>query len=602
MAAAAQAVSEQQIAMRQEELRRETFKALCGSSSALADVLRRWPSPRPEVESRTHPTARLEASMGLSSDPGDALPCSASLLPVVPGQGEVSSGIPVSQCFDPQPRDWNSSSMEAAGLRQTFASTEDLDWQESTGTMETIGLDGGSGHFNTPDYVLGRNDEPAAPTAAPATAPSAAPVEDSRTPRRSLQRQGPSEQFSPDVEKAGQAMQAMPMGHAATSGSAASMSKRPSSPGGGRTTSPNRRRAPSPRQAQRPASPQPDSPRRSEVPAANRDVRETRRVRAEPVQTLPAHEVQAELDLCREIISSSVQALTTNHLYELRSMQRPHPSVKAVLGTVVILLGASDVLPATVKKTLMGDVLKRLKGINLDGISIGQFRRAQKFFLDPNFNEAKLRSVCLNAVPFASWCRGIMRCLAKTRFYGRAEVQVVLAAAASLETDTGEAITAEEPRRPREEVRLDAKTQEASEEIAENGGLVIWPELGELSFRELREVRDLTVSRPEVGSITFHGLTDCTDLDIPSLVHLAVGEVLVYPVPGSKPKVGEGLNKEASVTLHQCWPPNGRGHLDDAKAQERYRWKIQQMTEDKKAKFIDYDCTTGVWKFQVEHF
>jgi len=115
-------------------------------------------------------------------------------------------------------------------------------------------------------------------------------------------------------------------------------------------------------------------------------------------------------------------------------------------------------------------------------------------------------------------------------------------------------------------------------------------------------VNELTVERPGVGSITFHGLTDCNGLDIPRLVRLGAGEVLVYPEPGSKPPPGQGLNKRATVTMHGCWPPNGRGRLQDARSQERYREKIRKMTEERGATFLDYDCNTGVWKFRVEHF
>jgi len=131
--------------------------------------------------------------------------------------------------------------------------------------------------------------------------------------------------------------------------------------------------------------------------------------------------------------------------------------------------------------------------------------------------------------------------------------------------------------------------------------LTIAPDLSTLTSEELREVVELEVSNPGVGSIIFHGITDCSTLDIERLVHLDVGEVLVYPC-GNKPSPGMELNKRATVTMYQCWPPNGRGHLEDESAQERYRGKIKQMTEDKRATFIDYDCSTGTWVFQVEHF
>jgi len=132
--------------------------------------------------------------------------------------------------------------------------------------------------------------------------------------------------------------------------------------------------------------------------------------------------------------------------------------------------------------------------------------------------------------------------------------------------------------------------------------LVIEPDLGALGPLELRCVRDLTISREGVGRITFPGETDCLGLDLERLVRMEVGEVLVYPETGFKPPVGEGLNKPAVVTMHQCYPPNSGRMLQDPKAQERYKRKIKQMTEEKQATFIDYDCITGVWEFSVDHF
>jgi len=78
--------------------------------------------------------------------------------------------------------------------------------------------------------------------------------------------------------------------------------------------------------------------------------------------------------------------------------------------------------------------------------------------------------------------------------------------------------------------------------------------------------------------------------------------VLVYPDKEHKPPVGVGLNKAATVTMYQCWPPNGNRLLADPKSAEKYKRKIKQMTEEKTARFIDYDCGTGVWKFSVDQF
>merc|ERR1719498_428831 len=132
--------------------------------------------------------------------------------------------------------------------------------------------------------------------------------------------------------------------------------------------------------------------------------------------------------------------------------------------------------------------------------------------------------------------------------------------------------------------------------------MIFEPDLETLSPAELVNVENLTISRPEVGKITFHGSTDCTDLDFERIVRLEIGEVLVYPDATMKPLVGVGLNKAATVTMFQCWPPNGSKLLQDQKSQDRYKKKIKQMTEEKHARFLDYDCNTGIWKFSVEHF
>ncbi|CAL1147513.1 unnamed protein product [Cladocopium goreaui] len=58
--------------------------------------------------------------------------------------------------------------------------------------------------------------------------------------------------------------------------------------------------------------------------------------------------------------------------------------------------------------------------------------------------------------------------------------------------------------------------------------------------------------------------------------------------------------------MYQCWPPNGsmlaQDMHQDLEQQEEYKRRIKVMTEEKKARFIDYDCMMGVWKFGVDHF
>jgi len=300
-----------------------------------------------------------------------------------------------------------------------------------------------------------------------------------------------------------------------------------------------------------------------------------------------------------------------------------------VFQAAAILLGSTDMKLPSLKKTLFnaggtGPTLpEKLRAINLDTITLSQFRRLQRLLLQPEFDLDFIQTACKHAVPLAIWCRCIGVCLARTRFHGRSEVAAALvnltdgrqqsvedlAAPTSMAVPPHEKMPAQQTNNSRRSSSVSQvlpahEKASPQEDNHSNGGspLRITPVLSQLDARELAQVSDLTVSRPDVGTITFHGITDCTHLDVASLIHLDVGEVLVYPAPGTKPQIGEGLNKRATVTMYQCWPPNGRGHLDDVHAQQRYRAKIQQMTEDKKAKFIDYDCNSGIWKFQVEHF
>jgi nuclear pore complex protein Nup98-Nup96 len=136
-------------------------------------------------------------------------------------------------------------------------------------------------------------------------------------------------------------------------------------------------------------------------------------------------------------------------------------------------------------------------------------------------------------------------------------------------------------------------------------GFDIIPDIYQIPMNELRRVTDLTIRRPGVGEVTFHGDIDMTRgnilEDLPNVVRLQPGEVVLYPEPGTKPVEGEGLNRPATITLHQCMPPNN-GNFPDADSKRRYRERIAQMTEAKGARFVDYDCDNGIWRFRVDHF
>jgi len=343
-----------------------------------------------------------------------------------------------------------------------------------------------------------------------------------------------------------------------------------------------------------------------EAPARKRPSTATPIIAAEALtqQTHPEpspEEAKVAAERCYSVMSWCADALNTACQRELRTLSRPPASVGTVLNACALLLGLGPDASSSVRKVITPALPEKLRGFKLEDVSYQAFSKVRRALASTDFDEDVIRTVCKAAVPLAVWGRAVGTYLAKTKFWNGPDADgQAMAAAPSRGRNRGSPNTSQQQQQQQAEVMEPPPQQ--SVVPSTNSGLVVEPDLARLSLRELREVSELTVSRPEVGSVTFHGITDCSDLDIERHVHLGVGEVLVYPEPGFKPPVGQGLNKRATVTMFQCWPPNGRSHLEDTKAQERYRWKIQQMTEEKRAKFIDYDCLTGIWKFQVEHF
>jgi len=124
-----------------------------------------------------------------------------------------------------------------------------------------------------------------------------------------------------------------------------------------------------------------------------------------------------------------------------------------------------------------------------------------------------------------------------------------------------------------------------------------------LSDAELSCVQELRVGRERVGHVTFHGVTDCRGLlhRLPDLLVVQQGEIIVYPDQSSKPELGQGLNKPASVVLYGCMPKS-KTKFSDPSVREKYRKRVAQMTEEKGATFEDYNCDDGTWRFRVHHF
>lgn len=295
-----------------------------------------------------------------------------------------------------------------------------------------------------------------------------------------------------------------------------------------------------------------------------------------------SEQLQAELEECLDTIRWCAESVTRESLQDLKNTNRPPQVVKDVLEAVALLLNQSETKWDKLKRLIGSPTfLEKIQRLSFQqSVTREQFRKLRERLQHPDFDEEQIKSVCVPVVPLAMWCRAIGVYLSKTKFRGGPEIRPVAAAGAA---------------NPQPQQQLERRASPSTY-------MIFNPDLATLSDEELRCVKDLTISRPDVGEITFHGNTDVTNLDFERIVRLEIGEVLVYPDSSLKPDVGVGLNKAATVTMYQCWPPNGNKLLEDPNSQERYKKKIKTMTEEKHARFIDYDCGTGIWKFSVEHF
>jgi len=296
-----------------------------------------------------------------------------------------------------------------------------------------------------------------------------------------------------------------------------------------------------------------------------------------------SEELQAELEECLDMIRWCGESVTRESLKDLTNTSRPPLVVSDVLVAVALLIGQPETKWDKLKKLITNPTfVERVQKLSFQQVvTRDTFRKLRDCLQRPDFDEEQIKSVCVPVVPLAMWCRAIGVYLSKTKFRGGPEIRPAAGAGAS------------SPAPPTRQVERLATPESY---------MIFEPDLRSMSPEELTCVPNLTISRPNVGSICFHGSTDCTYLDFERVVRLEIGEVLVYPDSSLKPPVGVDLNKPATVTMYQCWPPTGSKLLQDEKSQERYRNKIKSMTEEKLAKFLDYDCITGIWEFAVDHF
>jgi len=323
-------------------------------------------------------------------------------------------------------------------------------------------------------------------------------------------------------------------------------------------------------------------------------------------------------------VSACADTVSLEDLLELGALTRPHASVREVVESALMLLGFRDATwgSARARFEQPESFLEKLLAFDASrDISRLQYQKLRRS-LDSQrsgFNDGTAETRCPACAGLERWCRAVGDMLAAR--YGDAPVAApsgrkaasIASPAGSgcrgLQSGAGDSAVA--PPQPESKAPLlDFPEDQISglppsrpEALA---GIIITPDIYSLTPNELRQVRDLTIQKPKVGEVTFHGEIDLVRErrileELPSIVRLDPGEVVLYQDGATKPKEGEGLNRPATITLFNCMPPNS-APFPDAESKARYRNRIALMTESKGARFVDYDCDHGIWQFRVEHF
>jgi len=300
----------------------------------------------------------------------------------------------------------------------------------------------------------------------------------------------------------------------------------------------------------------------------------------------PLYLPQEDVHRCSHELKTIAQGISTIHLRELRMLKRPPAAVVTVLEALKVILGEGQT--GGFKKLLSDSLPQRLETFDPSSLNTLQASKLKSLLGSGTIHAESMSKMCLPCTNLTKWCDCIYGLLLGEIRHGSRHVTEEAMGRRNTDSSTSHGTGSHTDLHDRQTSR-------------HSGLLHVEPDLSKLSKEELASVNQLTVTKPGIGSVLFHGITDCTDLDIQSDIVLKRGYVLVYPDASRKPPVGQGLNKRATVTMYQCFPPGER--VEDKQVLEEYRTKIKTMTEENRAcKFIDYDCLTGVWTFEVGRF
>jgi nuclear pore complex protein Nup98-Nup96 len=160
--------------------------------------------------------------------------------------------------------------------------------------------------------------------------------------------------------------------------------------------------------------------------------------------------------------------------------------------------------------------------------------------------------------------------------------------------------------------KTSATASPKSKRVVEGGDYWTSPSIKQLqsmSRQQLQNIGTFTVGRHNLGRVEFgrEGGVDLSTVPLEricgELVRIEYRHCTVYGDDQEKPPMGEGLNVPSTIHLEQSWPratrSSGVTPQVAAKAVEKHRRGLSQV---KDTEFVEYDASTGIWTFKVEHF
>jgi len=314
-------------------------------------------------------------------------------------------------------------------------------------------------------------------------------------------------------------------------------------------------------------------------------------------------------------VAALAQEVTLRDLEALKSFRHPPAVVCQVMEAAAVLLGVKETTWTRLRPLLDGNFLYKIRDFDIRQVTHVQAGHFNSLMRCSAFAEGLLEEKCPAAAALADWCRAVARLLSRHRRLGGLVADGSENAGDFLFGDMagGKSWTRPPATSRRQYAAATVEPQHQEDAIKplrqspvqrpDLEGLEVAPDLWNLQEAELTAVKDLRITRPDVGSVMFLGETDCRGFlgsELKELVILRSCEVIVYPDTQKKPPEGQGLNKPTEITLFGCLPKSGDFHSDAAI--QRYKDRVRGMTEEKGAEFIDYDWRAGVWRFRVRHF